>query len=63
MTERLDICKQVNCNNKTLNYTGIVMTNPEHMLKTQYLVTTNNTDILDVFNNCKKCWLKLMEEL
>jgi hypothetical protein len=62
-TRRLDKCKVKGCKKKTLNYTGIVMTNPEHIRKSYIIMERDNIDDITLFNNCKKCWKKLMEEV
>ena len=61
--KRLDKCKVKGCKKKTLNYTGIAMTNPEHIRKSHFIMQRDNIDDITLFNNCKKCWKKLMEEV
>ena len=62
-TRRLDKCKVKGCKKKTLNYTGMAMTNPEHIRKSHFIMQRDNIDDISLFNNCKKCWKKLMEEV
>ena len=57
---RKDKCVVSGCNNKTLNYTGIVIDNSKHMKKMQELMSKDNH--IDLFNNCKVHWLMLMNE-
>lgn len=60
MTKRKDRCIVSGCNNHTLNYTGIAITNPKHMLKMQEIMLRDKIDHIEIFNNCKTHWLMLM---
>ena len=60
--ERKDICIVSGCKNKTLNYTGIIMSNSEHMLKMHKLMAEDKHHYIELFNNCEIHWLMLMND-
>ena len=57
---RRDRCIVDGCNKKTLNYTGIAITNPMHIMKMNEIMLRDKVDCIEIFNNCKQHCLMLM---
>ena len=60
MSKRKDDCCIKGCEKKSLNYTGIRITDQEVMLKMNNLMVVGKMSDIEIFGHCKKHWTILM---